>query len=179
MFEKEPVGAPGTAGSALRQAQLIHAALMGGVVIFAAIVASGLVGGSGGTSAPAQGSGGAGRSVGTVLGILCVLLPVALIPMALMARKKLMRAAEEMEDPDPVRFQAVVISAAVVESMGLFGCVVWLITGKPLPGAILVGFTVIGMAALFPKRREFENPEDRGGGEGDAGRSFERPETWS
>ncbi len=186
MFEKEPVRAAGVgAGAALKQAQLIYAALMGGVVVFAVIVASGITGGGGGGGPAGAGAGmsGTARSVGTALGILCVVLPVTVIPMALLARKKLMRAALTVDDPDPVRFQAVLISGAVLESMGLFGCVVWMITGEPLPGAILVGFTIIGMAALFPKRREFENPGERGAdgeGDGDAeGRSFERPERWS
>ncbi len=176
MFEKEPVGFSGAgAQAALGVARVIHLALMAGVVLLTAVAASGVVGR--GSNAPA-GAPVAGPSFRAAMSIAAVILPVVILTVALKMRRSLMSKADDAEQPLQARTSAVVVSGALVEALGILGAMMWMITGRAMPGAIVVGFALIGMAALFPKRREFEAPEHAPSTDA-GGARFERPEKWS
>lgn len=176
MFEKERAPSAGSsAGAGLAMARVIHVALMAGVVALALLAASG-VSGSGG-QAPVGAGGLSARFT-----VAAVIMPVLVIPIALRVRRVMMSRSATSPDPTQARLAAVVMSGALVEAVGMLGAVLWLVTTRPLPGAMVVVFSLIGLAALFPKRREFVVAADVASGSesgGVSGREFEQPETWT
>ncbi|TVQ63523.1 MAG: hypothetical protein EA379_03820 [Phycisphaerales bacterium] len=144
---------------------IIAGAMLLGLVMFTVIAAGvALAGASPGVAPSAQGGPGADRILGGVaLAMMLTTTPVAYV----IRRRILARAAAE--DPQ-ARMMAVVIPISIVESYGLLGAVVVLISGEIVPYIVIPAVAIAAMAALLPRRSA---------GAGGSSESFGPPERWS
>lgn len=114
-----------------RQQQLVLAAILGGVVAFALVVAVVL----------AQTGHGLADPPVPVLDLVSLAAGASLAAVALWLRQQLRNApADAAPDEAAMRqFQALLVPVAVLEGGMMLGLVTWLLNGKPLPGAAVAG----------------------------------------
>lgn len=174
MFEKEPVSSGGASSleASLATSRVIHVALMMGVVFFSGAAALGVAGR--GANAPLG-----ALSSSAWLMVAAVVIPVLVMPVAFAVRRSMFAKAMAAERPLEAIQGAMVVSGAFVEAVGLLGAMLWMLSGRPLPGAIVVVFSLLGLAALFPKRRDYATIADVERASATDGARFEPPETWS
>ncbi len=157
----------------IRTAQLLTAVLASGVVVMTVVMtlvvqqgATGATGGTGGTGAGnGIGSPPGGSAHGPML-IMLAVFSVTLLPMAYlvvpMIRMKTARvvwgdAPAEVDAPERLAgpwMTYVIISAAMAESVGLFGAVVYMITGRAEALAAPAA-AVVAMLLAFPTEGRF------------------------
>lgn len=165
------------ARAALRSARIVTGALLGGTLLFTLIAAA--VALSGASPRIAQGGQG-GMDLGVMLGLIAGAMAVSLTPIAIVMRRKIIRAVRQSGGENVQQyFAASIVPCALVESYGLFGATIVLLTGQVFPYVVIPLIAIVAMASMFPKAQDLAPAPGSSGIPGISGAAFAKPERWS
>ncbi len=161
-LDHDPVGAAGQAsiaGANLMMNRMILAGMIMGQVVFAGVmaVAMGVRFNTSGQLVP--GAPGISPSVIQMLLLICTIVAAGAIPTAFLMRHLIRRRISPTATPAERAQQAtsgLMISGALMESFGIFGLVICLLSHNFWPGGIFPIISIIGLLLLMPRRDEFD-----------------------
>jgi len=152
-------GQDAVVGPVLMTNRLILAGMIIGQIVFAGVMAIAMGVRFNTSGQPVPGAPGISPSVIQMLLLICTIIAAGAVPTAFLMRRLIRRRISPAATPAERAQQTtsgLVISGAIMESFGIFGLVICLLTHNFWPAGIFPVVSIIGLLLLMPRRAEFE-----------------------